>query len=150
MWKVAECGYLRGSPNWEQQTVKRRIDAREDVNIKGQNGKTPLHLADSREVAELLISKGTDINARDLMSQIPSHSTGSNDLRQFTEVLIENGSDVNAKDKNCIIPLDVTESAARAFTRIGSKEGMAVWTATTELFRKHGMKTGEELEAEGK
>ena len=77
MWRVAEYGYLRGSPYREQQNVKRRIDAGADVNIKGQNGKTPLHLADSREVAEVLIENGSDLNAKDKNGKTPLDVTES-------------------------------------------------------------------------
>jgi ankyrin repeat protein len=41
--------------------VKQRLEAGTDVNEKGW---APLHLADKKEIAELLIAKGADLNAK--------------------------------------------------------------------------------------
>ena len=44
------------------EAVKQHLDAGTDVEVKDNNGFTPLHIA-TREVAELLIAKGADVNA---------------------------------------------------------------------------------------
>ena len=44
------------------EAVNQHLDAGTDVEVKDNNGFTPLHIA-TREVAELLIAKGADVNA---------------------------------------------------------------------------------------
>ena len=44
------------------EAVKQHLDAGTDVEVKDNNRFTPLHIA-TREVAELLIAKGADVNA---------------------------------------------------------------------------------------
>ena len=45
--------------------VKNLISQGADINAKTGNGETPLHLAQSKEIAEFLISIGADIEAKD-------------------------------------------------------------------------------------
>ena len=52
--------------------------------------------------------------------------------KEIVELLIAKGADVNMKDRKGRTPLDVAHKV------------------TKDLLRKHGGKTGEELEAEGK
>ncbi len=50
------------------EAVKRHLAAGMDVNAKDDNGWNPLHLAvenGHKEIAELLISKSADVNAKD-------------------------------------------------------------------------------------
>jgi ankyrin repeat protein len=50
------------------EAVKQHLAADTDVNAKGKNGWTPLHIAaanDHKELAELLIEKGANVNAKD-------------------------------------------------------------------------------------
>ena len=89
-----------------------------------KNYKTPLHYAiekDSNKIGELLISKGADINAIDIFSQImaksfliiwkqikernlnknnrtPLHIAVKKKLDKIGELLISKGADINAKD----------------------------------------------------
>ena len=44
------------------EAVKQHLATGTDVEVKDNNGFTPLHIA-TREVAELLIAKGADVNA---------------------------------------------------------------------------------------
>ena len=49
------------------EAVKQHLDAGGDVDAKDKSGQTPLHRAaawDRKEVAELLIAKGADLNAK--------------------------------------------------------------------------------------
>ena len=95
------------------EVVKQHLAAGTDVNARHKSGGlTPLHLAtrSRKEIAELLIAKGADVNAKDEV-RAPPHEKGAT-------------------------PLD-----------------RAIWrkkTATADLLRKHGGKTGEELKAEAK
>jgi len=86
------------------EAVKQHLAAGTDVNaVGGLFEYTPLHVAANKEIAELLIAKGANVNAKYVTVRTP---------------------------------LDVA---------ILLNE-----TATADLLRKHGGKTGEELEAEGK
>ena len=81
------------------------------------NNRTPLHIAamkDFIKVGELLISKGADINAKDIIYQImgkqineknwnknneaPLHYAAEYDSIKIGELLISKGADINAKD----------------------------------------------------
>jgi ankyrin repeat protein len=41
------------------------------VNAKGKFGSTPLHFATSKEIAELLIAEGANVNAKDESGKTP-------------------------------------------------------------------------------
>ena len=66
------------------------------------------------------------------MRTTPLHNAAFGGHKEVVELLIAKGADVNGKDDVGKTPLD---------TAIGE---------TADLLRKHGDKTGEELEAEGK
>ena len=53
------------------EPVKQAIAAGADLNAKMQGGYTPLHLAATKEVAELLIDNGANVNAKNGNSQTP-------------------------------------------------------------------------------
>ena len=110
------------------------------MNAKVKFGWNPLHIASAnghKAVAELLISSGADLNAKDNNDGwIPLHYAAQKGHKEIAELLIANGVDVNAKKNNGRTPLD-----------------RAIWINETEiadLIRKHGGKTAKELKAEGK
>ena len=54
--------------------VKQHLDAGTNVNVKAYGGSTPLHRAATfgyKEIAELLIAKGADVNARTGSGETP-------------------------------------------------------------------------------
>ena len=154
------------------KAVKQHLAAGTDVNakanpsgFKGLAGTTPLHDAASngyKEIAELLIANGGDVNAELANGLTPLdnaaqyghkkivellianganvidetlHAAAYGGHKQIAELLIAKGVNVNAKEEHGATPLDLA---------IQFKN-----TETADLLRKHGAKTGEELDAAG-
>jgi len=126
------------------EAIKQHLAVGTDVNAKGGGGWTPLHLSvqnGKKEVSELLISEGADVNAANDngnlgLGRTPLHFAALDGPNEIIELLIAKGADVNQKDVNGETPLDWAEET-------NNKE-------IADLLRKHGAKTGEELKAEGK
>ena len=119
------------------EVVKQHLAAGTDVNARYDGGRTPLHYATTKEIAELLIAKGADVNAKDKDGGTPLHFAAIFGLKENAELLIGKGADVNAKGG--ATGLTLLDAA------INTKK-----TELADLLRKHGGKTGEELKAEGK
>jgi len=103
------------------EAVKQYLAAGADVNAKDKWEETPLHLARTKEIVELLIAKGADVNAKDKYGRTPLHYAVD---REIAELLIANGANVNAKDGDGETPLDLTN------------------TEIADLLREHGGKHG--------
>ena len=78
-----------------------------------------------KEIAELLIDKGADVNAKTESGRNPLHSAAMEGHKEIAELLITKGADVNAKDEDGRTPLDLANK-----------------TETADLLRKHGGKHG--------
>jgi len=76
-----------------------------DINARGYQDKTPLHMVGCPELARLLISKGADIEARDKDGQTPLWKACSDANVDISELLISEGADVNAQDNRGWTPL---------------------------------------------
>ena len=120
--------------------VKQHLAAGADVNVKNDVGVTPLHRATRdglKEIAELLISNGADVNAKtNKYRWAPLHYAAIGGEKEVVELLIAKGANVNAKMVDGRTTLDAA---------IYGKN-----PETADLLRKHGGKTGAELKAEGK
>jgi ankyrin repeat protein len=114
------------------EAVKQHLADGADVNAKDRWGETPLHVTDNKEIAELLIAKGADVNAQDGFRRTPLHHAAHEGHREVAELLIAEGADVNETNGSGETPLNWAKKEL------------------TDLLRKHGGKTGEELKAEGK
>ena len=124
------------------EAVKQFLADGADVNAKDDDfGWTALHIAamstidEQLEIAELLISRGAEVNAKDNSGRTPLHEAARHSsAKEISALLIAKGADINAKDEiSGLTPLDYSEN-----------------DNLHEIFRKHGAKTGEELKAEGK
>ena len=120
------------------EAVKQHIANGTDVNAKDGYGWPPLHWPACRghkEVVELLIEKGADVNAKDKSGRTALHIAANWGRKEVAELLIINGTQVNTNDDVGKTPLNWANARRQ--------------TETTDLLRKHGGKTGEELKADG-
>ena len=111
----------------------------EQMAQKIVNNRTPLDMAILREhteIAELLIAKGTDVNAKSNRGYTPLHEASKKEKTEIIELLIAKGADVNAKDVDGKTPLD--------------KAIMFRNDEIADLLRKDGGKRGKKLKAEAK
>jgi len=96
------------------------------------------------------LAAGTDVNAKGMSGWTALQRAAWYYHIEIVELLIANGADVNAKveagDYKGQTPLDLAEEVDED----DSPEDKAVKKEVADLLRKHGGKTGQELEAEGK
>ncbi len=138
--KAADISIRQAAYDGNLEAVKQHIAAGSDVNAKNDDLFTPLHYAATKEVAELLLANGADVNAKD-NGVTPLHYAAGAGRKEIVELLITEGANVNAK-----------------LVRDGPHKGKTPLNAANEenhaeiadLLRKHGGKTGAELKAEGK
>ena len=107
-----------------------------------------MHLATDeghKEVVELLITAGADVNAKEKYEKTPLHHASKAGYYEIVELLIAAGADVNVKNIAGKTPLDFDGNADLVDGEIA------------DLLRKHGAKHGEkpapafdEFDVEGK
>ena len=123
------------------EAVKKHLAAGTDVDARDGEGETPLHFATyegHKETVELLIAAGADVNAKNDGGSTSLFYGAFQGHKEIVELLIAKGADVNARIEDGgsykgVTPLDLAISRKQ--------------TETTDLLRKHGGKTGEELKA---
>uniref|UniRef100_A0A1A9VK18 ANK_REP_REGION domain-containing protein n=1 Tax=Glossina austeni TaxID=7395 RepID=A0A1A9VK18_GLOAU len=99
-----------------QELLKRLLDdlpsIGANVNIVGEDGKTPLHLAvllNKTEMVKILIDYSKNVNIVDEDGKTPLHLAAANDHKEVVEVLLKaEGINVNAVDEDGKTPLDLT------------------------------------------
>ncbi len=82
-----------------------------DVNVKDNEGATPLHTAKNGDVIKLLVAKGANINAKTKGGYTPLHLV---ETKTACESLLSCGADVNARADNGDTPLHWSSSRAVA------------------------------------
>jgi ankyrin repeat protein len=91
------------------EAVKQHLAAGANVNAKEvEFGWTPLHLAalnGHKEIAELLIANGAEVNARDGSGETPLHGAARYGHKEIIELLIAKGAGVKRKDEVGSTPL---------------------------------------------
>ena len=75
------------------------------------------------------------MNVKGVFGQTPLHDAAAEDRKKIVELFIGKGADVNAKNEREETPLDCGIKNKRS--------------KISDLLRKHGGKTGEELKAAG-
>lgn len=86
--------------NGNISAIKKHLNDGSDIDVKGQKGFRPLHLAVIRghkETVKLLINKGAQINERNDDGWTPLHVTTVEGKTEIAELLIQHGAFVNAK-----------------------------------------------------
>ena len=151
------------------EAVKQHIAAGTDVNAKDRKGETPLRIAISyghKEIGELLITNGADMNAKSGRKEwTPLYRAIFSKRWEFTELLIAKGADVNLSNKDGTTPLhraagergqkEIVELLIAEDADVNAKKDDGLtpldWaireknTETADLLRKHGGKSGAEF-----
>jgi cytohesin len=125
--------------------VGRFLDQGADVNIQdSQFNWTPLYWASfsgQRDVAEFLISKGADVNARDEWNDVPLHYAAVHGHRELTKLLLTKGAEVNARTTDGKTPLyDAVRAGHRGVAELliaGGADVNAKYTAANGMTALH-------------
>jgi ankyrin repeat protein len=76
--------------------------------IRDNYGNTALHTAaanNRKNVAEVLVSKGAEINVRGSNGAMPLHTAASWGNKDMVEFSVAKGAEINAKNENGLTPL---------------------------------------------
>ena len=96
--------------NNDLEAVTNSINEGAQVNTTNRRtGITPLHCAALKghvEIAELLLKKGAEIDAKDAEDRTPLHLAAKNNQREFSEFLLKNGANPTIQDFDFITPGD--------------------------------------------
>jgi ankyrin repeat protein len=119
----------KAADSGREKTVEFLIANGANVNERDDWGRTSLWYTRYSSVAEILLAKGADTEARDVTTgSVALHRAAANGDKELAKVLLAGGAYVNSKNKCGETPLDMAES-----------EEMK------KLLRSHGAVSGEEL-----
>lgn len=96
--------------------VEELLEKGADSNVAANNQfkVAPLHSAcatSNLKMAEVLIKKGADVNAKQMKNITPMHSAAHNGQTDLVQLLVNSGADINAKMDNGQTPLFMAEEA---------------------------------------
>ena len=144
-WLKAEDSIQIAAKAGHIEAVKKHLADGTGVNaIGGFRKASPLYMAAysyNAEATKLLLENGADVHQLDFEKETALHTAayhsyhGEGDV-SVVALLVDHGSKINAISDRGLTPLDLAIMA-------GTPE-------VSDLLRKHGGKTGEELKAEGK
>lgn len=110
--------------NDDVEWVKLCINHGAYVNARVGGGSTVLMSANSKDVADVLIKAGADVNAKDTNGLTALIFTTSHDRKAIAELLIKAGADVNAKTNDGLTALMyVTYSGRKDIAELLIKAG---------------------------
>ncbi|MEO0202771.1 MAG: ankyrin repeat domain-containing protein [candidate division WOR-3 bacterium] len=96
----------------ELSKTKDFINKGADINIKNNNGKTPLHIAVENEyedIVKLLLEKNVDVNIKDNEGNTPLHKAVKNGNYFIIKELLKFGADKNIKNNEGKTPFDLAK-----------------------------------------
>ncbi|MCY4011105.1 MAG: ankyrin repeat domain-containing protein [Gammaproteobacteria bacterium] len=98
-------------------TVETLVAAGADVNARGRDGITPLHLAQNVAIAAALLSGGATVDARTSSGATPLHWAARRDARPvIVEYLAATGARLEARDEDGQTPLHWAATEPRSGT----------------------------------
>ncbi|CAG2223126.1 unnamed protein product [Mytilus edulis] len=96
----------------DQNAVTLLISLGANVEARNTENETPLNLARNKEVAEILIYSGVDVNSRDSnVSMYHGNKTPLHLVRnkEVAQILIQHGADIHSRDRYKQTPLHVSQ-----------------------------------------
>ena len=142
--KTPECRYTAlhaAAADGYEKTLKYLLTKKVNLNIRDENGLTPLHFVSSNngistDLAKLLINKGANVNAKDKDGNTPLHWAVDSENKEMIELLLtQKGIDVNAKNQHGYTPL---YEAARNFLHIQNEDYREVMKEIMKLLVQKG------------
>lgn len=106
IWQKSPKDIFDAAWKGDVKAVKRFLDGGINPNSLNEVKDIPLHLAKTREVAELLLSKGSKVDQPNGFGGTPLHMAAIHGRPQVAALLIEHGANVNALDIVGGTPLD--------------------------------------------
>lgn len=127
---IMDAKLLDAARQGESEEIKLLLEEGAGVNVKNENGWTPLHWATRNghaDAVRVLLDKGAHMNAKNNCGSTPLHLASHLGRVEVAYVLLDRGADLNTKNDSGKTPLDVadnvnTEMALRMHKALGSTQ----------------------------
>jgi ankyrin repeat protein/acetyl esterase/lipase len=117
---LARYGYTQGEPTIKLPEGKVKMKKMSGIDLyayaEDELGYTPLHRAvhyADKELVELLISNGADVNAKNKWGRTPLRWAIYNRDKVMIKLLVSKGADINMKDEDGVTPLHLIAMSDR-------------------------------------